>query len=76
MHAYLFWYKRTYNEPTTYCYVIALSYKQARLLWFKHLKNVVGYCEDYAMGYSDVIDEADFVRPHYIGDILGQDATI
>lgn len=76
MKAYLFWYKRTYDEPTTYCYVIASSYKQARFYWFRHLKYVVGYCEDYSTGFSDQIDEIDFMKPHKAGDILGQDATI
>lgn len=76
MHAYLFWYKRDYDEPTTYCYVIAVSYKQARRFWFLHLRDVIGYCVDYTMGYCDEIDEADFIKPHHIGDILGQYATI
>lgn len=76
MHAYLFWYKRDYDEPTTYCYVIAVSYNQARRFWFLYLRDVVGYCVDYTMGYCDEIDEVDFIKPHQIGDILGQDATI
>ena len=76
MHAYLFWYRRSEYEPTTYCYVIAVSYKQARFYWFRYLKNVVGYCVDYSAGFSDQIDEIDFVKPHKDGDILGQDATI
>lgn len=76
MKAYLFWYRRSAYERTAYCHVIAVSAKQAWFYWFNYLKNVVGYCIDYAVDYIDKIDEIDFARPHKVGDILGQDAII
>ena len=76
MHAYLFWYRRSAEERTTYIKVIALNENQAIRFWFRYLKYMVGYCIDYAIDAIDVRNEEDFIKPHKVGDILGQDATI
>lgn len=73
MKAYLFWYKSDEYAPTEYVYIIAVSVKQAIYYWLHK-----GYARmyDYCYNPIDAIEEKDFLKPHKIGDILGQYAII
>lgn len=73
MHAFLFWYKSSEDAPTEYIYVIAVTLKQAQYFYIRR-----GYTSmfDYSTTPVDDIDEEDFLKPHHVGDILGQYATI
>lgn len=76
MKAYLFWYRSTETSPTEYMYVIAHTYKQARYFWYNYLKFTLGYAYDYDLDPVNEIDSKDFVKEHFAGDILGQNAII
>ena len=71
--AYLFWYKIDAYAPTEYVYIVALSVKQAQFYWVHQ-----GYTHmyDYCFNPIDYIEETDFLKPHNVGDTLGQYATI
>lgn len=73
MKAYLFWYKSDEYAPIEYIYIIAVSVKQARYFFIKN-----GYMNMYDASLKpvDYIDKLDFLKPHKIGDILGQYAVI
>lgn len=76
MKAFQFWYKSTPTSPTEYIYVIAVSFKQAKFFWYKHLKNVIGYAYDYETYPIYVKEEKDFLDVHAVGEILGANAVI
>lgn len=76
MKAYCFWYISDQYATTEYVYVIAVTYKQAKYLWFNYLKNVIGWAYDYDLEPCGITDQKDFARRHDVGDILGQNAVL
>ena len=71
--AFQFWYKSSADAPTEYIYIIAFSYKQARLYF-----NKAGYHRMYDYSYycCDTIPCKYWLAHHEVGDILGQNAVI
>lgn len=74
--AFLFWYKMDVEAITEYVYVIATSIKQAKYFWFKYLREDLGAVYDYDAMPVDIINQKDFVKPHKVGEILGECAII
>lgn len=76
MKAYLFWYRPSADTPTEYCYVIAVTLKQAKYFWFNYLKYTIGYAYDYDLYPCNEIDKTQFTKSHEVGEILGQYARL
>ena len=74
--AYCFWYIFDAYSQTEYVYIIAVSLKQACYLWQKYLSNSLGRVYDHTKMPVNEIAEADFIKPHEVGEVLGGRAII